>query len=375
MGCMGHNPAQIIFNTKVIIEMADTTPNILFICGSLNQTTQMHQIANQMVDYSCYFTPFYADGIEDFAARQGWLSSTVLGGRHMQDTRMYLASHDLPVDFRGERRPYELVVTCSDLIVPKNIQRKRVVLIQEGMTVPEGPAFHLVRTLKFLPRYLANTAAAGLSDSYDLFCVASEGYRELFIRKGVRPEKIAVTGIPNFDNLAENLDHQFPMRGYVLVATSANRECMHYEDRPAFLRECVEIAKGRPLIFKLHPLENVERATQEIKRVAPDAQVLTNGNVNQMIANADVVITQKSTCTFVALVLEKEVHTQLNLDELRRLMPIQNKSNSARQIANLCRRILHTPMRILESLRVISRNRPKSTLPAKGLPKGRWEIP
>jgi hypothetical protein len=351
------------------------TPNILFICGSLNQTTQMHQIAKQLADYNCYFTPFYADGIEDFAARQGWLNSTVLGGRHMQDTRTYLVSHDLPVDFRGEARPYELVVTCSDLIIPKNIRHKRVVLIQEGMTVPEGPAFHLVRALRFLPRYLANTAAAGLSDSYDLFCVASEGYRELFIRKGVRPDKIAVTGIPNFDNLAENLENPFPMRGYVLVATSANRESMQYEDRPAFLRKCVEIAKGRPLIFKLHPLENVERARQEIIKAAHDAQVLTSGNVNQMIANADVVITQKSTCTFVALALEKEVHTQLNLDELRRLMPIQNKSDSAHRIATLCHRILHTPMPVLETLRVISRSRSKSPVPAKGLPKGRWEIP
>ena len=30
------------------------------------------------------------------------------------------------------------------------------------------------------------------------FCVASEGYRDLFISKGVKPEKIYVTGIPNF---------------------------------------------------------------------------------------------------------------------------------------------------------------------------------
>jgi hypothetical protein len=351
------------------------TPNLLFICGSLNQTTQMHQISKQMGDYNCFFTPFYADGIEDFAARRGWMNSSILGGRHLKDTKAYLADHNLSVDYRGERRPYDLVVTCSDLIVPKNIRRKRLILVQEGITVPEGPAFHLVRTMKFLPRYLANTAATGLSDNYDLFCVASEGYRELFIRKGVRPEKIAVTGIPNFDHLIENLENTFPFRGYVLVATTPHREGMHYEDRPAFLRQCVQIADGRPLIFKLHPLENVERANREISRVAPDAMVLTDGNVNHMIANAESVITQKSTCTYVALALEKEVYTQLDLDELHRLMPIQNKGDSSRRIASLCHRILHTPMPVLETLRMVSRNRAKSPAWARRLPKGRWEIP
>jgi hypothetical protein len=33
-------------------------------------------------------------------------------------------------------------------------------------------------------------------------------------------------------------------------------------DRPALLKRSVQIAAGRPLIFKLHPNENVERATR-----------------------------------------------------------------------------------------------------------------
>jgi hypothetical protein len=60
--------------------------NILFICGSLNQTTMMHQIARQLAEYNCFFTPYYADGMENFAARLGLLNFTVLGGRHMQET-------------------------------------------------------------------------------------------------------------------------------------------------------------------------------------------------------------------------------------------------------------------------------------------------
>ena len=70
-----------------------------------------------------------------------------------------------------------------------------------------------------------------------------------------------------------------------------------------------------------------------------------------MIANADVVITQQSTCTFVAIALGKEVHTNLNVAELKRLMPIQNGGSSAEYIANICERVIHTPLEILQARR------------------------
>lgn len=327
------------------------TKKILFICGSLNQTRQMHQISQQMQEYECFFAPYYADGIEALAARLGWLDFSVLGGRHLRDTQAYLERHGLPVDIRGQRHDYDLVVSCSDLIIQKNIRGKRLVLVQEGITEPEGILYKLVKTFKFLPRYLANTAASGLSDAYDVFCVASEGYRDAFIRKGVRPEKIVVTGIPNFDNFQENLKNDFPYRDYVLVATTPYRESFRYDNRPAFLKRCVQVAAGRPLIFKLHPSENFRRAKREIELYAPGSLVFHDGNVNHMIANAAVVITQQSTCTFVALALGKETYTFLDKDELRRLMPIQNGGMSARRIAAVCRRLLLIPMPVLERMR------------------------
>src|SRR5690349_14706751 len=113
------------------------TKNILFICGSLNQTIMMHKIALQMDGCNHFFTPYYADGSENFAASRGWLDFTVLGGRHVRDTREYLAKHFLSLDPRGTRRDYDLVVTCSDLIVQRNIRQKRLVLVQEGITEPE----------------------------------------------------------------------------------------------------------------------------------------------------------------------------------------------------------------------------------------------
>jgi len=160
-----------------------------------------------------------------------------------------------------------------------------------------------------------------------------------------------VTGIPNFDNLSENLQNNLPQRGYVLVATSPLRESFRRDDRAAFLRKCAEIAAGRPLIFKLHPTEHSRRARAEIARHAPGALVFEHGNVNHMIANADVVITQQSTCTFVAIALGKEVHTNLDLAQLNELMPIQNGRASAERIANVCHRLLLTPVPILHKVR------------------------
>lgn len=316
---------------------------LLFICGSLNQTTQMHQIAQHLLGkYDCYFTPYYADGIEDFAAQMGWLDFTVLGGRHRRETDAYLHKNKLKVDLRGEGQSYELIFTCSDLIMPRNICNKKVILVQEGITEPEGIVYQLVRRFG-LPRYLANTSTSGLSHAYDLFCVASEGYAQHFIKKGVRPEKIAVTGIPNFDNMADFQINEFPIHDHVLVVTSPLRETFRLDNRIQFIKHCVQIAEGRKLIFKLHPLENAPRAIREIGKYAPGAMVFTHGNVAHMIANASVVITQQSTSTFVALALNKEVHTNLDTNNLMKLMPIQNGGTSAAQIANLAMWILHLP--------------------------------
>ena len=41
---------------------------VLFICGSLNQTTMMHKIAKQLRSMNAFFTPFYADGIVDIVS-------------------------------------------------------------------------------------------------------------------------------------------------------------------------------------------------------------------------------------------------------------------------------------------------------------------
>lgn len=313
--------------------------SILFICGSINQTTQMHQIANALPEYEHYFTPYYDVGFLDLVRRLHLVEFSILGNKLMNRCLSYLRVHDLKVDFQGKERDYDLVVTCSDLIVPRNIRRRQIVLVQEGMTDPENIWYHLVKALPFVPRWVASTSTTGLSNMYDRFCVASEGYRDLFIRKGASPEKIAVTGIPNFDDCRKYLQNDFPHRNYVLVCTSDTRETFKWENRKAFIKKAVHIAAGRQLIFKLHPNERFDRATREINAYAPGALVYQSGNTEEMIANCDVLVTRYSSVVYVGLALGKEVYSSFDVEELKRLTPEQNAS-AAPNIANVCRALI-----------------------------------
>lgn len=316
---------------------------ILFICGSLNQTSMMHQISRHFSDCDCYFTPYYADGFINYVVSKGYLNFSILNGPFRRSTEKYLHDNNLKIDYRGVRHNYDLVYTCADLIYPENIRNKKVILVQEGMTDPENIMFYLSKYLKF-PRWLASTSTMGMSNLYNLFCVASYGYKEFFIkRKGVKAEKIVVTGIPNFDNLKQYLNNDFPHKNYVLVCTSDARETFKLENRKKFLKQSVVIANGRKLIFKLHPNEKIERAVREINKYAPEALVYSEGNTNHMIANSDVLITKFSTTAFVGIALGKEVHSFFGLEELNAIMPLQNNGTSAERIARIGLHLLESP--------------------------------
>lgn len=308
---------------------------ILYICGSLNQTTMLHQISKHLPDHEHFFTAYYSDGIERLSARFGVLDFTVLGGRFREQTENYLKVNKLNTDFEGRKNDYDLVVICSDLIVPKNIRKKKIVMVQEGMTDPENIFYHIVKKVP-IPRYFGGTAATGLSDSFNYFCVASEGYKDLFIKKGVKPEKILVTGIPNFDNCRKFLTNDFPHRNYSLICTSDSRETLKYENRKKFIAYARSLSEGKKMIFKLHPNENVPRAVRELKKHAPDALVYSKANTNEMIANCDILITKYSSVAYVGLALGKKVYSDFNIEELERQMPIQNGGRSAATIANVC---------------------------------------
>ncbi len=313
---------------------------VLLICGSLNQTTMMHAIGKHLgARYDCFYTPYYTDGPLRHLKPMGLLDMTIMGGPMRALTDRYLADQRVPLDVEGRDGPYDLVLTCSDLIIQKNIRDSAIILVQEGMTDPEDLSYRLVRKLR-LPRWLASTSTTGLSLAYEKFCVASEGYRQFFMRKGIPSSLLEVTGIPNYDNCKALLDNDFPHRNYVLVCTSDTRETFKRDRRRPLIEKCVRIAAGRPLIFKLHPNENVERSRAEIEKWAPEALVFHEGKTDHMIANCDVLITQYSTVVYTGLALGKECHSYFDIEELRKLVPWQNGGTSARNIASVCMEVL-----------------------------------
>lgn len=305
----------------------------------MNQTTMLHKISNHLNDYDCYFTPYYCDGFLTLLLKTGLLNFSILGGKFRQETENYILKNNLKLDYEGKNNSYDLIVTSSDLIIPKNIKYKNVILVQEGMTDPKNFSYYVVRFFH-LPRYLASTSTTGLSDAYVKFCVASEGYKNFFINNGCKEEKIVVTGIPNFDNSAQYLKNDFPHKDYVLVCTSDARETFKFENRLKFLKYAKSIANGRQMIFKLHPNENTKRAAKEIKNLIPDALVFAKGNTNEMIANCSVLITIYSSVVYVGLALGKEVYSKFDLAELKRLLPVQNGGTSEIKIAEICRQYL-----------------------------------
>jgi hypothetical protein len=308
---------------------------ILLIGGSLNQTTIMHQIGSKLEDkYDCYYSPFYADGFINFLAKRGLLDFTILGGEFNKKTVEYLAANNLRIDYRGTNNNYDLVFTSQDLIVPKNIRTKKLILVQEGMTDPENLFYYLAKYFGF-PRWLASTSTTGLSHQYDYFCVASEGYKDLFIKKGVEPDKLIVTGLPNFDNAKQHLQNDFPYKNYVLAATSDARETFKLENRKKFIYDVLQIADGRDVIFKLHPNENWTRAEKEINKYAPKALVFKQANTNHLIANCDVLVTIYSSVVYIGMALGKEVYAKFDLEQLRKMTPIQNDGKSAEKIAQI----------------------------------------
>jgi hypothetical protein len=252
----------------------------------------------------------------------------------------YTVKHNLILDFEGRNNNYDLVVTCSDLVIQDNIKNKNIILVQEGMTDPANVVYHIVKYLK-LPRYLASTSTTGLSGRYKVFCVASHGYRNHFEAKGVKAEKIVVSGIPNFDNVNKYKHNNFPYRNYVLAATSDARETYKYENRKKFILNSLKIADGRQLIFKLHPNENKRRAIREINKYAPGALVFENGNTNHMVANCNTLITKYSSVVYIGIALGKKVYSDFDVEELRQMTPLQNNGNSSRNIAEVCRFVIN----------------------------------
>lgn len=329
----------------IIIQPLMQAQRILFLTGSMNQTTQMQQIASYLPEFDCYFSQFFSDNpVIASAIKMGLLDNTVMGLPLRIKSESYMKANGMRMDYQANDREYDLVVFCSDLLFPTKFIGTKTIWIQEGMIDPFTTMSKIIKKLK-LPRYLSmGTSLNGTSNLCDVYCAASAGYRDYIIQHGTDAAKVVITGIPNYDNLEKFRQNDFPHRDYVMVATTDMRETYRPEDRIAFLKSCIEIAAGRRLLIKLHPNEQISRAVREIKSVCPeDTLIYSDGVTNEMIANCAELITQYSTVVYAGIALGKPVHSYFDLDELKSLLPVQNGGNSAENIATICRDyLLHT---------------------------------
>lgn len=316
---------------------------ILFITGSINQTTQMEQISKELPEYDCWFSQIFVDSpIYQWVIDNTQLvDRTVVSGQFKENSEKYCREKGLKMDYKGKKQQYDLVVYCSDLIIPDRMLQTKTLWVQEGMIDEHNTMSKLIKKLK-LPPYLAvGTSLNGASNICDVYCAASEGYKNRFANIGTDAHKIFVTGMPNFDNSEQYFQNDFPLHNYVLVATSDSRECFRPEDRVGFIKDCVAKAAGRQMIFKLHPNEIMERAVAEIKENTPEGTIIyTSGNLNPMIANCEEFFTQYSSAVYVGMALGKKVHSYFDEAELKSQMPLQNKGTSAKNIAQVCRDFL-----------------------------------
>ncbi len=321
-------------------------PKVLFIGGNRNHTTTMHAVARELPDCERWFTPYYCDDgtLLDYLRRAHLLEFVALGHDFRRRCLAYLRQHELPIDLGGMRGGYDLVVTCSDLIVPSNIAGIPLVGVQEGMIDPKLFWWRVMELLPWLklPRWAAGTACTGLSQAYDAYCVASEGYRRDFVDRGAPAERLIVTGLPNFDHFAGYVRPGHWIEGCVLACTSDGRETFRRDDRKRFIDWALEIAGDRPLVFKFHPNERMNRAVDEVRRWAPRARALTSGSGEVLAANCHTLVTEWSTLAYVGLALGKPTYSYRDLEAHRAMLPDQN-GRAARNIAGVCREVMVRP--------------------------------
>src|ERR1700748_3307243 len=104
---------------------------ILFITGSITQTSQMHQIAQHLQQYDCWFSQLFPDSgfLKAILKHTPLANGTVLTGQFKERSENYLKEHGLQIDYGGELNAYDLVVNCTDLIVAEKFRKTKTVWV------------------------------------------------------------------------------------------------------------------------------------------------------------------------------------------------------------------------------------------------------
>ncbi len=313
---------------------------ILFLTGSINQTSQMYQIAQELPDYECWYSQmFYDDWFVNLLIKHTAAADTTVMGKPIRaKAEEYLRQRNCRIDYMARKNQYDLVLFCSEMMMTPRMAKHKTIWVQEGMTDKYTTWSRIVQKMRLPSLLTFDTSLNGSLNLCDVYCAASEGYKRYFAEHGVEESKIFPTGMLNFDDIQCFKRNDFPYRDYVMVATTDMRETYRPEDRVGFIRKTVQLAGGRQMLFKLHPNEKFDRAKAEIEQnTPPGTLIFQSGVTNEMIANCSELITQYSSVVYAGIALDKKVHSYFDLEQLKNLAPIQNGGTTARNIAHICR--------------------------------------
>jgi hypothetical protein len=112
---------------------------------------------------SHHFTLFDFDGITCQISQMNLVKDTFLAGSHRRNTERYLKENKLAIDPGWSQRDYDLVVTCTDLVVQNNIRlhplenvrratREINQYVPGAMVLSEGNTDHMIANCKVRSR-------------------------------------------------------------------------------------------------------------------------------------------------------------------------------------------------------------------------------
>jgi hypothetical protein len=310
-------------------------PEVLFICGSKADTACLHQVSQHLDQCRIWFTPYYGGGLVTALRGLGLLDRTIAGRQASQGCLEYLRNHHLAIDWNGGRGRYDLIVTCSDVLLPDNIVRRPLLVVQNELWHPDFAPGLVRRELAHrLRRYVA-AAATGLSGAYERLCVASFGYRDRFVELGVARDRMVVTGLPGHDDYQAYASSEMVGSGYVLVCGTRATESVNGFTLRRLLQRAVAAAGALPILVQLAP----DAPIQPVARWVPHARIAPKIETDALIAGSSLLISPWVAHAYVAMALGKPVLGQRSLRDLHHFVPVQTRS-AARDIAGVCRALL-----------------------------------
>ena len=179
-----------------------------------------------------------------------------------------------------------------------------VILLQQGLYYDTEEAKNANKTMTVYPK------------NADKFVVWGEITKQDALKNAkLSPDKIEVVGAPRYDNIEMSVTRN--NEEYVLLAAQGpaynyvqGHQIMNFEKYEKIISKICKIvlSENKKLIIKLHPSPKEFDITQLVKKISPKIQVVTTGEIIELISSCSVMITVSLTTSILeAQILHKPV--------------------------------------------------------------------